>query len=488
MQQPDIRSMVFKRKFAVNLYKNLRVKLAEMSMTSDFVQSDRGNMYPVIFCAGDFCETVSDEKYHFCGDELGMVRRLLGQYTPYSTVSVKVESLKGRCGVCYTMPQGVISVLMEEARGRLSFVMRMEGKETRFDSELVPAAGMEFVLTTRKGAFDVYVKLQRGLEYVTSFRSEQFVEVMKESVFGNTTVSLEVSGEVVVSSVSSYIDCGIRQADIRPIRFEDGTVMVDNGKIYLTISCRQEEGCYQGIVSWIPGTCDFQLTGVLFFDAGDGYWENDVASSIIYNRATAEWYLWMCSFSHGHVLGHASAKGELRFGVNVLDVTLMPRMSGEASDDMFLGKQGDEDPDFYYNKIEQCWYMTICRLVEEAGKSRYAYFLFRSAQPFEGYEYVSRGIGREETGGSIVEIGGKKHFICGSDFQKRAVYHIYDLPEFSDMTLMKCDYDDGGFRGWGTVVVCPQASRMRYYWLTFDRNRGSDWNWSYGNLYCYEAI
>jgi hypothetical protein len=29
---------------------------------------------------------------------------------------------------------------------------------------------------------------------------------------------------------------------------------------------------------------------------------------------------------------------------------------------------------------------------------------------------------------------------------------------------------------------------MRYYWMTFDRHKGSDYNWSYGNLYCFEWL
>ena len=35
------------------------------------------------------------------------------------------------------------------------------------------------------------------------------------------------------------------------------------------------------------------------------------------------WKIWMCSFSHGHILGHAQFKHDVRFGVNVLDVELM---------------------------------------------------------------------------------------------------------------------------------------------------------------------
>ena len=77
-------------------------------------------------------------------------------------------------------------------------------------------------------------------------------------------------------------------------------------------------------------------------------------------------------------------------------------------------------------------------------------------------------------------------FICGSGFDRRAEYHVYDLPDLSQYELLKSDFDDGGFRGWGTVMPLWCGSRRRVFWLTFDRHKGSDFNWSYGNLYCFE--
>ena len=49
------------------------------------------------------------------------------------------------------------------------------------------------------------------------------------------------------------------------------------------------------------------------------------------------------------------------------------------------------------------------------------------------------------------------------------------------------DICDGGFRGWGTLMPIKICGRTRYFWLTFDRHNGSDYNWSYGNLYCFEG-
>ena len=56
--------------------------------------------------------------------------------------------------------------------------------------------------------------------------------------------------------------------------------------------------------------------------------------------------------------------------------------------------------------------------------------------------------------------------------------------EFKNVTFR---YPDGGFRGWGCVMPVRLASRTRYFWLTFDRHNGSDYRWSYGNIYCFEA-
>ena len=50
------------------------------------------------------------------------------------------------------------------------------------------------------------------------------------------------------------------------------------------------------------------------------------------------------------------------------------------------------------------------------------------------------------------------------------------------------DRDDGGFRGWGSLVFLPMGTRTRVFHLTFDRHKATDYNWSYGNLYCFEGF
>ena len=172
---------------------------------------------------------------------------------------------------------------------------------------------------------------------------------------------------------------------------------------------------------------------------------------------------------------------------DVLSVQAGGRAAGVAElddDTLWLAKTGDEDPDFTYDRERGKWYMTICRSVKGAG---YRYFLFESDEPFSGYRHVCHTESGENTGGLMVRIRGRRALVCGSDFKARAEYRVYPLGDFSHFQRLTCDFDDGGFRGWGSLMPVPCGNRTKYVWMTFDRHNGSDYNWSYGNLYAYEA-
>ena len=189
----------------------------------------------------------------------------------------------------------------------------------------------------------------------------------------------------------------------------------------------------------------------------------------------------MTAFTHGHILGYGTMTGDPRFGVNVLDIKLMDKAPADASAETFAGFKDDEDPDFYYDAASGKWRMAICR----SDYCGYRYFFFESDNPFSGYRFIGKGIGEgSETGGSFVKIDNERFFICGNSFQKRSNYRIYSTNGMSEAVF---DFPDGGFRGWGTLIPVPVASRIRYYWLTFDRHQGSQNRWSYGNLYCFEG-
>ncbi|MBQ4353512.1 MAG: hypothetical protein IJC71_01320 [Clostridia bacterium] len=477
--------MTFHRRFSLNLYKNKKLKLGEMSFTKDFAHTTRGDLYPVLAHSGDYEETIAGNRYAFTSDD-GKITRLLGQFFPYATYEMTLGQLNGSAGFAFRLPgERNVSLILTTENGAPEAVFSCGERTERaaVDTDFRP--GCRLVVTVRGHALDLYYDNTDCLAYKCSFGAEEIADSVYRKVFMASCAAVEITGKAVLSDVQFYLDCGISQADIRPIRYENGDVMIEAGKIYLTISIRMEAECYQGVFSWVPGTAELELTGALFYDAGDDRWGNDVAASILYHRGEGLWYIWVCSFCRGHILGYAKAAGDVRFGVNALDITLMDPLPEGADETLFLGKKGDEDPDFYYDAEEKKWHMSVCRVSDR--DRAYRYFFFESDEPFSGYRCIGHTKSGAETGGSFVKADGERYFVCGNDFSKRADYRIYRPDDFDTFAPIRCDYDDGGFRGWGTIIPCPVGTRMKYYWLTFDRHNGSGYNWSYGNLYCCEA-
>ncbi len=473
----NITDMQFHRLFSKTMYKNLRLPLGEMTFTKDFITDTRGDLYPIIEKSTDCTEEIAENRWLL---KKGAVERRMGAFFPYASyeVSFDLTAGEGSCGFAFRIPEAAALVSYDGS----SIRFRCGDTEARTDYRH-PDATITLIVTCRPAGFDIYAVRNRQPQFICSFRAEAFANANQQKSFERGYTSLIAEGELTVEGACFYIDCGISQADIRPIKYENGDVMIEQGKIYLTASVRLQEGGFQGVFSWIPGTSVFDMTGALFYDSGDGCWCGDVAASLRFHREHRAWYLWVCAFSHGHMLGHAKFEGDPRFGVNVIDIELMKK--GSASDSLtdFVGFEGDEDPDFYYDTALGRWRMAICRI--DRSINAYRYVFFESEHPFEGYSYIGQGYDGAETGGSFAVIGGERVFVCGNDFAKTSNYRIYSE---HGMTEAAFDFPDGGFRGWGTVIPLKLGSRVRLFWLTFDRHNGSSYNWSYGNLYCFEAI
>ncbi len=468
-------SFEFKRKFSLSMYKNLKIMMGEMSFSKDFVNDRRGDLYPVLHKTDDCAEHVEHNQYSVTR---GTVQRLFCQFFPFATYELSCCGSDGEVGFCFQLPHAEATISVKN-----DSVAYQCGRHC--DEVLLPdfaKTERTLIVSCRPGAFDIYLKHNGKAEYLHTFYEDLFRDSNAYASFSDGYVSLLAGEGVTVREVLAYVDNGISIADIRPIKYEDGSPMLEQGHVYLTASIRMQEGTFQGVFSWIPGTAEFQMVGAIFYDCGDGKWRNYVAPVILYHREKKQWYVWVSSFEHEHILAYGAFEGDPRFGVNVLDVRFMEKASDVSDITVFAGFTGDEDPDLIYDSENSRWLMAICRMDPKTWS--YVYVFFASEEPFAGYRYIGRGKDGAETGGSFVKIGGEMFFVCGNDFGATSEYRIYGK---NGMQIARFNYPDGGFRGWGTVMPIRLGSRTRYFWLTFDRHNGSSYNWSYGNLYCFES-
>lgn len=465
----------FKRKFSLSMYKNLKINLGRMSFLKDFINDTFGNLYPIMQKSDDCTERIEKNSYVV---HKGNVERLVCQFFPYATYEITFRAEAGEVGFSFKLPDVKARITVKQEK----LVYSCAGNEESIEFPESIKESSTIIISCRPGAFDVYRKQNGVLKFLHTFYEERFKESNHCDSFSNGYVFLYVNGSAVIKEVLSYVDNGISIADIKAIKYENGDVIIENGKMYLTASVRMQEGTFQGVFSWIPGTMEFEFTGALFFDCGDDVWRNYVASAIVYHRGENKWLIWTSAFEHVKVLAHAAFEGDPRFGVNIVDVKIMEMAPAGADISVFAAIRCDEDPDFFYDTEKQKWIMAICRKNPETRK--YSYVFFESNEPMSGYTYIGRGYDGDETGGSFVKVRGELFFVCGNDFDKTSEYRIYNK---DGMKIASFNYPDGGFRGWGNVFTVKTGGRERCFWLTFDRHNGTSYNWSYGNIYCFET-
>ena len=471
----------FNRKFSMSMYKNMKISLGEMNFLKDFVHDTRGDLYPVVSKSADCTEDIAQNRYCIAG---GSVERVIGQFFPFATYEAEADSVRGEMGFVFRLPHAAafLTVVRDEEKAKIRYICEDHAEECILPTETEEK--MTMIVSCRPGSFDVYCRRNSKAEYLTTISEDRFSQSNRCETFREGYVSLLASGSVALAQVSFYLDNGVSIADFRPVKYEDGTVIHEGGKVYFTGTIRLQAGGYQGIFSWVPGTAQFEMTGALYFDCGDGFWRGYLASALVYHREWKKWLIWTSSFEHEHILAYGSFDGEARFGVNVVDVALMEKAGEHGDRTDFLGFKGDEDPDLVYDAEKKRWLLAVCRLDAETRK--YVYMFFESDDPFKGFRYIGRGAeGASETGGVFVRANGELSFVCGNDFDKRSEYRIYSRDGMKNASFR---YPDGGFRGWGCVMPLKLGSRTRYFWLTFDRHGGSDYRWSYGNVYCFEAV
>lgn len=94
-------------------------------------------------------------------------------------------------------------------------------------------------LTARRNCFEVYTTTTKEKpEFVCEFCSEALGEIHFEDNFKKSEVSLICDGSAEVVSVTSFMDSGASQADIRPVCYENGEVIVEGGKVFFTLTLR----------------------------------------------------------------------------------------------------------------------------------------------------------------------------------------------------------------------------------------------------------
>ena len=316
--------------------------------------------------------------------------------------------------------------------------------------------------------FNIYVDL-REKQYLHSFQSNLFVH-LKE-------------GQVQIKKIEMTLSTGVGLADIRAITYENGDPMLDEGRLWYTMSIRGRALPHhiQGVFSMDPTIFDLKLEGIILFDRDDGLLRNEIASHLFYDRKLDIWRGLTTGFS-----AYANLDNEKK-QLLAIESKIDPRFGFSVMNAVPFGMVGDiEDPHILFDSVANKWRMITCE-----NHKGYKAIVLESDHWNKGYKRIAGPVEHNSTGTSIQKIGDKLYCFSGSSERKIFIYTYPDLNEAGSLMMDLPPWNEtSGTRVWPNIVQLPDGYPFRYVALMMDRFNYPGLNgpnWSYGALYLYHG-
>ncbi len=295
---------------------------------------------------------------------------------------------------------------------------------------------------------------------------------------------LKADAQVTLSGASSCFSPGTGQADIRAITDEEGAPLLDDGRLWFTMTLRGRGLPHplQGVFSLNPSVFDLRFEGVIVFDMNDGLLRNDLASHLFRDSKSGEWRGWTTGFSALDGAGRAEVKTILAIN-SVRD----PRRGFSIMRARPIGLSGaHEDPHCIYDSESGKWRMLLC---EHDKKYRAA--IWESDHWDRDYTRLSGPVEMDSTGTLIQKLGSQRYALFGSADRKIYIRSYPDLAPAGELNVDQPPWNDqNGTRIWPNVIPLPSGYPAPYIALMMDRVNFPGMpkpNWTYGALYLYHG-
>lgn len=427
--------------------------------------------------------------------------RWIGGFNPFASYQISVEKFSGsgEIGILFrdSAEENRIGASLVVSDGNCSvirWVIVKDGKEiVREDHPLPEGLKPAFPLRFRVQMLAVGANLfleTNGQSHLIAYPDfSAHFDLRKQSLMRRFEFclhsNLSAGSAVEISEMKAALSPGCGQADIRAITHPDGSPLIDDGRLWFTMTVRgrQLPHSLQGVFSMNPSVFDVKFEGIIVFDTGDGMLRNDLASHLFYDAASKEWRGWTVGFSaYG-----TDARGKQK-AVLAVSSTRDPRkgFSIMRAKPIGLPKGKHEDPHGIYDAEAGKWRML---LAEHVGKFRAS--VWESDHWDHGYKRLSGPVEMDSTGTSIQKIGSKRYVMFGSADRKVYVRAYPGLEPAGELNLHLPPWnDDYGTRIWPNVIPLPEGYPAPYIALMMDRVNFPGMpkqNWTYGALYLYHG-
>ena len=443
---------------------------------------------------------IEDGQLRIRADQTAVATRWIGGFNPFATYDLAVSEATGSglIGLLFrdTDQDDRITASLVVADGKceaIRWVVVKDGEEVeRQDFELPEEVSRTFPVRLRVQMLAVGANLfveragrshlvaqpdfVKHFELRSKTRMRRFEFCLRSALEGGASVAID--------EATAALTPGCGQADIRAITHPDGEPLLDEGRLWITMTVRGRALPHplQGVFSLDPSVFDVRFEGIIVFDMGDGLLRNELASHLFYDEQSDEWRGWTTGFS---ALGNTTRKEEK--AILAVSSKRDPRRGFSVMRARPIGLSGrHEDPHGVYDATAGKWRLLLS---EYAGKYRAG--MWESDQWDRGYQRLSGPVEMDSTGTLIQKIGSKRYAIFGSADRKIYIRSYPNLEPAGELKMHLPPWNDQtGTRIWPNLIPLPEGYPARYIALMMDRNNypgmhGS--NWTYGAMYLYHA-
>lgn len=267
-------------------------------------------------------------------------------------------------------------------------------------------------------------------------------------------------------------------ADIKPVTYENGQIIIDNNYIYLTCSTRTT---YSGalIYKMCLGTYKMELVGNILYENNGVYHAHYVCSSLMFDRNIHLWVVTTDFWDGDKLMYYGTSSQDLRFGYNVVHVEQIDYQNKTTGDeDQFIMYDDNIDSELYGK-----WLLIHTRviggnygIVIQKGESIHGPFTIHKTISDVSY-----------TGVFLQRVGGTPYLISGTRIDSaNDEYRVLSYPNLEILGTLSLDALTGGWGGWGSFFAIPHQNDTKYMLVTFDRGNTSNFdNWTYGATHVY---
>lgn len=444
--------------------------------------------------------TIESGHLHFSTEsEKADSLRWVGGLNSFATYDLKIDSLSGSGSTGIVFKNSATSDIL---RARLHFVdgnaekvswiVELGGESVVKEEWKLPEnlQGSEITLRVQMAVIGVNLLIESsGRSELIGFSdfSEKLdlreKRHMRDFDFG-VSASLSAESSVSLDGAEAALTPGTGQADIRAITDPEGNPMIDEGRLWFTITVRGRAlpNPMQAVLSLNPSVFDIQFEGIIAFDLDDGKLRNEHASHIFYDSKSDEWRGWTTGFS-----AYGGDGGEDAKTILAVSSKRDPRRGFSIMNAKPVGIDGaHEDAHCIYDHEAKKWRMLLCEKQE-----RFQAAMWESDHWDRGFTRIAGPVEMDSTGTMIQKIGGIRYALYGSADRTIYAANYPDLKPAGELNVYLPPWNEGnGTRIWPNVIPLPEGYPAPFIALMMDRVNFPGMprpNWTYGALYLYHG-